>query len=62
MPQVVNRRPQSFTISQSWLATALFRSSEIDPAAAMVDDPRLPGAFVEKRLPQTREQLAARRG
>jgi hypothetical protein len=41
-------------------AKELFRSSGVDPAMAILDDPRLPPAFRETRLPQMREQLAAR--
>jgi hypothetical protein len=43
-------------------AKELFRSSGVDPAVAIHDDPRLPAAFRERRLPQMREQLAAREG
>jgi hypothetical protein len=41
-------------------AKELFRSSGVDPAAAILDDARLPQPFREKRLPQMRGQLAAR--
>lgn len=43
-------------------AKELFRSSGVDPAVTIHDDPRLPAAFREKRLPQIRERLAAREG
>ncbi len=43
-------------------ARELYRGKGIDPAAAVVDDVRLPPAFLEKRLPQMREQLASRAG
>ena len=41
-------------------AKDLYREKGIDPAAAILDDARLPAAFLEKRLPRLREQLAAR--
>ena len=36
------------------------RHPEIDPARAILDDPRLPKAFHEKRFAQMRELLATR--
>lgn len=41
-------------------AKELYRATGVDPAAAIVDDARLAPAFRERRLPQMREQLAAR--
>jgi hypothetical protein len=41
-------------------AKELYRGKGVDPGEAIVDDARLPAAFREKRLPQMREQLAAR--
>jgi hypothetical protein len=41
-------------------AKELYRGRGIDPAAAMIDDARLPAVFRETRLPQMREHLAAR--
>jgi hypothetical protein len=41
-------------------AKELYRGSRVDPAAAIVDDARLPAAFRERRLPQMREQLSSR--
>jgi hypothetical protein len=41
-------------------AKGLLRATGIDPARALVDDPRLPRAFREQRLPQMRAELARR--
>lgn len=41
-------------------AKELYRATGVDPAAAIVDDERLAPTFHERRLPQMREQLAAR--
>jgi hypothetical protein len=41
-------------------AKELYQARGVDPAEALVDDARLPTAFRERRLPQMREQLAAR--
>jgi hypothetical protein len=41
-------------------ARELYRATGVDPAAVIVDDARLAPAFRERRLPQMREQLAAR--
>lgn len=42
-------------------AKEVYRSRDVDPAAAIVDNARFPAAFRDKRLPQMREQLAGRR-
>jgi hypothetical protein len=41
-------------------AKEVYRSRDVDPAAAIVDDARFPAAFRDTRLPQMRELLAAR--
>ena len=41
-------------------AKELYRAKGVDPAEAIVDDPRLPTAFRQKRLPQMKDQLFAR--
>jgi hypothetical protein len=41
-------------------AKDLYRGSRVDPAAAILEDQRLPAAFREKRLPQIRDQLSSR--
>ena len=41
-------------------AKELYRASDVDPAAVMLEDARFPEPFRAKRLPQMRAQLAAR--
>jgi hypothetical protein len=41
-------------------AKEVYRTKGVDPADAIFDDARLPAAFRDRRLPQMREQLAAR--
>lgn len=41
-------------------AKDLYRAKGVDPADAILGDARLPAAFLERRLPRMREQLAAR--